>query len=87
MPSPDRRILLLMPPRRRDQVFPPHVMARLGELGEAIVPDGDTAALAAALPDLLPTADACVTGWGAPLLRDDLLDRAPRLRPMALSSG
>ena len=41
-------------------------MARLRELGETIVPPGETAAIAATLPGLLPTADACLTGWGAP---------------------
>ena len=69
-----------MPLLRRDEVFTPRVLARARELGEVIIPEGTTADLAAQLPALLPTADACLTCWGAPMLHPELLDQAPRLK-------
>src|SRR5688500_1520250 len=87
MTSAKPRIALLMPPHRRDLVFPPRVRERLEALGEIVAPDGDTAALAAALPDVLPTVDACITSWRAPLLREEVLDQSPRLKIIAHAAG
>ncbi len=46
------RLLLLMPEPRRSEVFSPETLHRLRALGDLSIPEGDTAALAASLPDL-----------------------------------
>jgi phosphoglycerate dehydrogenase-like enzyme len=87
MTAAERRIALLMPPGRRDAVFTPRVRERMERLAQVVVPEGSTDELAAALPDVLPTIDACITCWGAPPLGDALLDRAPRLKMIAHAAG
>lgn len=80
-------LLLLVPRPRRDEVFTQESLVRLAGLGELVIPDGDTEALCARLPSLLASVDGVVTGWGAPSLRPEALDAAPRLRLIAHSAG
>ncbi len=81
------RIAFLMPEARRGQVFTPAAIERLRSLGEVVAPAGDTKAVAAQLPEVLPEADAALTGWGSPPITPDLLARASRLRIIAHSAG
>lgn len=80
-------LLLLMPEPRRAQVFTPESLDRLRSLGDLAVPEGNTAALAASLPRLLAGAEVAVTGWGAPVLKPELLAGVPGLKLIAHSAG
>src|SRR5690348_3504800 len=80
-------VVLLMPRPRRDAVFAPATLAHLRRFARLLVPDGDTAALGEQLPHLLPHADACLTGWGAPAFPPALLAQAPRLKIIAHAAG
>jgi len=81
------RIAFLMPEARRGQVFTPAALDRLRSLGEVVAPEGDSRDVGARLPDVLPGADACLTGWGTPRLAPELLAKADRLRIIAHSAG
>jgi phosphoglycerate dehydrogenase-like enzyme len=80
-------IVLLSPPKRRDEVFVEETYARLRSLGRVTIPDGSTEELAAQLPFLLPGADALLTGWGAPALTARDLAAASRLRIISHFAG
>src|SRR5207248_7333728 len=60
---------------------------RLTQWADLVIPDGDTASLGYQLPALLPSVDACLTGWGSPPLPVDLLPRLPRLGIIAHAAG
>jgi phosphoglycerate dehydrogenase-like enzyme len=81
------RIILLSPRKRRDEVFVDDTYARLRALGDVAIPEGATQELAELLPSLLPTADALLTGWGAPALTPDALAAAGRLRVISHYAG
>jgi phosphoglycerate dehydrogenase-like enzyme len=68
-------------------IFAPETLAHLSRFSHVVVPDGDTAALGAQLPQLLPQVDACLTGWGAPPLSPDLLASADQLAIIAHAAG
>jgi phosphoglycerate dehydrogenase-like enzyme len=76
-----------MPPPRRDEVFPADVLERLTRWADVVVPDGDTTQLGQKLSALLPSVDACVTGWDAPPLPVELFTESPRLRIIAHAAG
>jgi phosphoglycerate dehydrogenase-like enzyme len=80
-------VALLMPPPRRDKVFAGETLRRLERFAQVIVLEGDTAELGRKLPEILPLVDACLTGWGAPVLPPALLARSPRLRIIAHAAG
>ena len=81
------KCLLLMPERRRAEVFAPETLDRLRALANLTIPEGDTAALAASLPALLSGVEVVVTGWGAPALKPEVLASAPDLKLIAHSAG
>src|SRR5437764_7835082 len=86
-PTARPKVALLMPPARRDEVFTADVLERLTQWADLVIPDGDTASLGYQLPALLPSVDACLTGWGAPPLPVDLLPRLPGLGIIAHAAG
>ncbi|WP_435747490.1 hydroxyacid dehydrogenase [Microbacterium sp. PMB16] len=77
---------LVMEERRRDDVFPAEVLADIDRIAERVLPPL-TAAELAADPHALRDVDVLLTGWGPPLLDQDLLDRAPRLRAVLHAAG
>ncbi len=78
-------VAILIP--RREAVLTPETLDHLAQFAHVVVPDGDTAALCAQAPQLLPQVDACLTGWGAPALSADLLAGADRLKIIAHAAG
>ncbi len=58
-----------------------------GSTAAVVITEGNAAALAASLPELLTSARVVVTGWGAPPLRPELLAGAPALQLIAHSAG
>lgn len=80
-------VALLMPGPRRDEVFSAAALDHLRSFATLLVPTGDTAALGAQLPLLLPGVDACLTGWGAPPLTSEHLRPAARVKIIAHAAG
>jgi phosphoglycerate dehydrogenase-like enzyme len=72
---------------RREAVLTPAALAHLSRFAHVVAPDGDTAALGAQLPQVLPQVDACLTGWGAPALSSELLAQSGRLKIIAHAAG
>ncbi|MCQ4205590.1 hydroxyacid dehydrogenase [Streptomyces longispororuber] len=78
--------LLVMEKERREDVYPPEVLAGIGRLVTWQAPPRTREELAAA-PDVLRDVDVLLTGWGAPVLDAALLERAPRLRAVFVAAG
>ncbi|MEV8545603.1 hydroxyacid dehydrogenase [Streptomyces sp. NPDC051572] len=88
MPSPHLpAAVFAMNPVHLPELFPPHLLARLGELVEIdstlVVQDfTDPAARAA-----LARAEVLITGWGCPHIGAEALAAAPRLRTVLHAAG
>ncbi|MEU3460404.1 hydroxyacid dehydrogenase [Streptomyces sp. NPDC006733] len=78
--------LLVMEEERRADVYPPDVLAEIGRLVRWQGPPRTREELAAD-PAVLAGVDLLLTGWGAPVLDDALLTRAPRLRAVLVAAG
>ncbi|MFI1380430.1 hydroxyacid dehydrogenase [Embleya sp. NPDC020886] len=78
--------LLVMEEERRDDVYPPEVLAEIGRLVQWQGPPRTRQELDAD-PGVLRTVDLLLTGWGAPVLDAALLAHAPRLRAVLVAAG
>ncbi|MFI6940056.1 hydroxyacid dehydrogenase [Streptomyces sp. NPDC050418] len=78
--------LLVMEEERRADVYPPEVLAAIGDLVTWSAPPCTRQELADA-PGQLRDVDFLLTGWGAPVLEAGLLARAPRLRAVFVAAG
>lgn len=66
-----------------ERMFSPRVWDELENFAVVIHHPGPEPADKAALIELLPEADACITSWGVDRLDEDVIDAAPRLQAMA----
>lgn len=88
MPSPHLpAAVFAMNPVHLPELFPPHLLARLGELVEIdstlVVQDFTDPAARAALAG----AEVLITGWGCPHIGAEALAAAPRLRTVLHAAG
>ncbi len=88
-PQPDSmNALVLLTRPMVEKCFVSHDLARLGERFGVVFADVDSEA---DLPDVwdaqAPEADALITGWGTPAIREAMLDAAPRLRVLVHAAG
>ncbi|MER7572394.1 hydroxyacid dehydrogenase [Streptomyces sp. NPDC126514] len=85
-PQPPRAVFA-MDPVHLPRLFPPPLMARLGQIcvlePALVVQDFGAPSAAAALAE----ADVLITGWGCPPLDAGLLTAAPRLRAVLHAAG
>ncbi|CAM5403097.1 glycerate dehydrogenase [Streptomyces spiroverticillatus] len=78
--------LLVMEEARRDDVYPPEVLAGLDRLVDWQGPPLTRQRLDED-PSVLREVDVLLTGWGAPVLDAALLGQAPRLRAVLVAAG
>lgn len=78
--------VLVMEERRRSDVYPDRVLQGLGGLVEWQAPPLTREQLTAD-PGVLGEVEILLTGWGAPVLGEDLLSHAPRLRAVLVAAG
>lgn len=75
-------VVLAMAPDLPAKLFPPPIAARLGETGPPLTEFTSDAARAR-----LADARVLLTGWGCPLIDDDVLAAAPRLEAVVHAAG
>lgn len=80
------RVRLIMEERRRNDVYPPDVLAAVDRVAD-VVGHPLTAEQLAADPRALEDIEVLLTGWGAPVIDADLLKRAPRLQAVMHAAG
>lgn len=85
--SNDRvQVQIVMEDHRREDVYPPEVIDAIDRIADLSRPFL-TAQQLASDPAALRTCDVLLTGWGAPVIDEDLLARAPRLRAVLHAAG
>ncbi|MGN8027468.1 hydroxyacid dehydrogenase [Microbacterium sp. 22242] len=80
------RARLVMEERRRGDVYPDEVLTSI-DAAVTLVRPFLTAEELAEQSDALADVDVLLTGWGAPVVDEGLLDRAPRLRAVLHGAG
>lgn len=80
------RVAVLLSPAMREQMLAPEALEHLATFASVVVSQSATLD-AAALPELLDGAVACLTGWGTPPLSDELIAGLPSLRLVAHTAG
>jgi phosphoglycerate dehydrogenase-like enzyme len=75
-------VVLAMAPDLPSKLFPPPIAARLGETGPVLTEFTSDAARAQ-----LAGARVLLTGWGCPMIGDDVLAAAPRLEAVVHAAG
>lgn len=79
-------VRLVMEERRRSDVYPVKVLADIDRIASLVRPFL-TARELADDPEALRDTDVLLTGWGAPVIDADLLERAPRLGAVMHAAG
>lgn len=79
-------VAVLMPEKTRVSILSPAALETLAELADVRLPTG-ALLMPEDIPALLDGAVACITGWGTPPLRTDLLAQAQNLRLVAHTAG
>lgn len=83
---PRIQVRIVMEEGRRGDVYPSDVIESIRRIADLAHPSL-TAAQLSDDPDALRTCDVLLTGWGAPVIDDHLLARAPRLRAILHAAG
>lgn len=85
--SGDRlRARFVLRPDAYERIYGPDQRAAIEELVEVVGPP-ETAERVAQDPDILSDVEVLLSGWGAPLLTAELLDKAPKLRLVLYGAG
>lgn len=80
------RVRLIMEERRRNDVYPPDVLAAIDRVAD-VTGSALTAEQLAADPHALDDVEVMLTGWGAPVIDAALLAAAPRLQAVMHAAG
>lgn len=81
-------ILVTMPQGKvKDTFIPGDVAMQIESLGKTVWNESEEQYGREELKEALRTADACITGWGCPLLDRDVLETAEKLRIVAHTGG
>lgn len=80
LPAAPLKVALAMDPDVAARIFPPSRLATLGEGLELLSPQPMSSFDTPLADALLPQVEVLLTGWGAPLLTEEVLARAPKLR-------
>lgn len=82
-----KKIVLLQSSKTTRKVFTKEQLLYLEKFGEVITNQDEDGVQAASVKHLLKDADIAVTSWGCPILDQNLLDSAPKLKAVLHAAG
>ncbi|WP_062104455.1 hydroxyacid dehydrogenase [Bacillus niameyensis] len=82
-----RKIVLLQSSKTTAQIFTKEQLLYLEKFGEVIINQDEEGVQATTVKNLLKDADIAVTSWGCPMLDQNILESAPKLKAVLHAAG